>query len=107
MSEEHAEHHILPVSLYVTIFGALMVLTLLTVGVAFLNVGWMNNVVMVGIAMFKAFLVVTIFMHLKYGAKILWIVAGGSVIWLIILLSLTLSDVLSRDWQIMQPASWL
>jgi len=101
------EHHVCPVGLYLAIFGALMVFTLLTVGAAYLNMGVMNNLVMLGIAIVKAALVISIFMHLKYNPKILWVVAIGAFVWLGIMLALTLSDVMSRGWIPNQPASWL
>lgn len=108
MNDEHAEeHHILSVATYLSVFGALMVLTFVTWAVAFVNLSWMNNFVMLGIAVFKGFLVISLFMHLKYNAKILWVVAAGSFVWLTIMLSLTLSDVLSRNWETMRPESWL
>ena len=62
---EHVEHH-LPKSMYFVIFGALMVLTALTVGLAFVNLGQMNIVVALAVAIVKASLVVMFFMHLKY-----------------------------------------
>ena len=109
MSDTHEESgpHILPVSAYLKVFGALMALTLLTYYVATINLGALNNIVMLGIAIFKALLVVMIFMHLRWSPKILWIVAGGSFIWLLILLSLTLSDLLTRGWFTAYPETWL
>jgi len=105
MSE--TEHHICSVRLYVTIFSALMVFTVLTVLAASVNMGVMNNVVMLGIAVVKAALVISVFMHLKYNPKILWVVAIGAFVWLGVMIALTLSDFLSRGWMPNQPASWL
>ena len=109
MSESHAHDgpHILPVSDYLKVFGALMVLTVLTVFVATINLGALNNIAMLGIAIVKALLVVTIFMHLRWSPKIVWIVAGGSVIWLLILFTMTLSDLMTRGWFEQYPAGWL
>jgi len=97
---EH-ETHVLPVKNYIAVFFALMVL------VALFNFGFLNIVVMLGIAITKASLVVAIFMHLKYNAKILWVVAIGAFICLFIMLSLTLSDLMSRDWLPNLPETWL
>ena len=109
MTDAHAhdEPHVLPVSVYLKVFGALMVLTFLTYFAATIDLGALNNVVMIGIALLKAFLVVAIFMHLRWSPRILWVVAGGSVVWLLIMLALTLCDVLSRGWFEQYPASWL
>lgn len=46
--------------------------------------------------MFKATLVVLFFMHVKYSARLTWVVVVASVVWLGILLALTLADYASR-----------
>ncbi len=94
------DHPVVPVKTYLTIFGALMVLTALTVWVAFIDFGHglLNDTVAMSIAVLKALLVLVIFMHLKYSAKILWLIAGSSVIWMIIMIGLTLTDYRSREW---------
>ena len=62
--------HISPKSTYLTIFGALMVCTVLTVIAAFINLGNLNVPVALTIAVFKATLVVLFFMHVKYGSRL-------------------------------------
>jgi cytochrome c oxidase subunit 4 len=61
--------HISSVKFYIGILAALMVFTLLTVGVASIELGKLNLVVAVVIASMKATLVVLFFMHLKYDNK--------------------------------------
>jgi len=88
--------HVLPLKIYLLIFAALLTLTALTVQVAYVDMGFMNTVVALGIACFKATLVVLYFMHLRYAAslpKLFW-VAG--LLWLAILLGITMSDYLTR-----------
>lgn len=94
------EHPVVPVKTYVTVFLALMALTGLTVYVAFMDFGHglLNDLVAMTIAVTKALLVLVIFMHLKYSARLLWLVAGSSVIWLFIMFGLTLTDYKSRTW---------
>ena len=97
--------HVLPLKVYLLIFGALLALTALTVQVAYVDLGFMNTIVALGIASFKATLVVLYFMHLRYATslpKLFW-VAG--LLWFVILLGITMSDYLSREW-IKQPAGW-
>lgn len=95
----HVEHdHVLPISLYLTIFGGLMVLTVVTVAVAWVDLGSLNIVVALAVAVIKATLVVLFFMHLKYSSKLTWVVLGAGFFWLGILLSITLSDYLTRGW---------
>ena len=90
--------HVSPVSMYVTIFSALMILTGVTVAAAFLNLGPFNFAVAMLIAGFKASLVVWYFMHVKYSPRLTWVVVVGSIFWLAILLAFTLSDYLTRGW---------
>jgi cytochrome c oxidase subunit 4 len=90
--------HISPKSTYFTIFGALMVCTVLTVLAAFVNLGDLNFPVALTIAVFKATLVVLFFMHVKYGSKLTKLIVGTAFFFLGIMLTLTLSDYLSRGW---------
>ncbi|MGE0682662.1 MAG: cytochrome C oxidase subunit IV family protein [Candidatus Binatia bacterium] len=89
----HATHAHPTVGLYVTIFGALMVLTAVTVGVAFLNLGPLNNVVALGIAGIKTSLVVLFFMHVHYASRTTKIFAAAGFFWLSILIIFTVSDM--------------
>ena len=91
--------HILPKRVYYTIFAILMFCTYLTVQVAFLDLGAMNIVAALVIAVFKAVLVVLFFMHVKYSSKLTWAVVIGGVFWLGILLVLTMGDYLTRAWR--------
>lgn len=95
---EHAHDHVVPVSLYFRIFGALMVLTALTVGIAMFDLGALNTPVALLIAVSKATLVLLFFMHLKYSPRLLTIVACAGFVWLAVMLILTMSDISTRDW---------
>src|SRR5256885_15936889 len=90
--------HISPTSTYVTIFGALMVCTALTVFAAMNDLGNLNFPVALAIAVFKATLVVLFFMHVKYGSRLTKLIVGTAFFFLGIMLTLTLSDYLSRGW---------
>lgn len=81
---------------YFLVFGALMVLTVLTVIVANLNLGWANDVVALTIAVIKALLVLWFFMHLRYSTRLMVITALAGFFWLAILIALTLNDYLTR-----------
>jgi cytochrome c oxidase subunit 4 len=95
---EHAEHHIIPTRVYYVIFLILMVCTALTVWVAYLDLGPLNTIAALAIAVFKAVLVVLFFMHVKYSSKLTWAVIAGGVFWLLILLTI-MGDYLTRAWQ--------
>jgi cytochrome c oxidase subunit 4 len=91
--------HILPIRLYVTIWATLLGLTLLTAGVAFVDLGPFNTVVALVIASLKALLVVLFFMHVKYTSeKMTKVVFVAAIFWLLILLSLSLADYATRLW---------
>ncbi|HTD21586.1 MAG TPA: cytochrome C oxidase subunit IV family protein [Terriglobales bacterium] len=107
---EHSEH-IVSVWLYLAIFATLLVFTGVTAVVAFIdlsaNIGGhvvnFNPLVALAIAIFKATLVILFFMHVKYSSRLTKIVVGAGVFWLLILLSLTMTDYLSRSLQTAPP----
>jgi cytochrome c oxidase subunit 4 len=101
--EEHEHEHVVPKSLYVTIFAALMVLTAATVGLAFVDLGFLNIAVALAVAVVKAALVVLFFMHVKYSSRLVQLVVVASVVWLAILFGITLSDYITRGWMIAPP----
>jgi len=91
--------HILPARTYYTIYVLLLACTYLTWQVAFFDLGAMNTVAALTIAVFKAVIVVLFFMHVKYSTRLTGIVVIGSVFWLGILLALLSSDYLTRAWR--------
>jgi cytochrome c oxidase subunit 4 len=96
-----ADHtaHITPPRTYYIIYAMLMFCTYLTWQVAYFDLGPFNTVAALGIAVFKALLVVLVFMHVRYSPKLTWAVAIGSIFWLGILLVLTMADYLTRVWR--------
>jgi cytochrome c oxidase subunit 4 len=84
---------------YYVIFGLLMLCTYLTWQVAYFDLGAFNTVAALGIAIFKATLVILFFMHVKESTRLTWAVVLGSVFWLGILIVLTMSDYLTRAWR--------
>jgi cytochrome c oxidase subunit 4 len=91
--------YIVPRRIYYTIYVILLVCTYLTWQVAVFDLGPMNIIAALTIAVFKAALVVLYFMHVKYGTRLTWVVILGSVLWLGILLALTFADYLTRGWR--------
>jgi cytochrome c oxidase subunit IV len=90
--------HISPKPMYYAIFGSLMVLTALTVAIAFVDLGALNFPVALSIAILKATLVILFFMHVKYSSSLTKLICGGAFFFLLILFSLTMTDYLSRGW---------
>jgi cytochrome c oxidase subunit 4 len=100
---EEYEEHVVPYTVYLAVFGALMVLTVLTVGVAFFDLGNLNVTVALTVAVMKASLVVLFFMHAKYQSQIIKLVVLASIVWLGFLFLITLSDYLTRGWLVPPP----
>src|SRR5215470_15283247 len=102
---EHSEH-IVSARLYWLIWGILIVCTVLTAVVATVDLGKFNTVVALGIATFKASLVVLIFMHVKYTSeKMTKAILLAAVFWLLLLLVLSLTDYSSRPQGLLIPSS--
>ncbi len=83
---------------YLAIFFALMVLTAITVWVSFIDLGYFNTFVALGVACIKAFLVIAFFMHVNHSEKLIWLFIGIGVYWLGIMLLFTFADYATRSW---------
>lgn len=90
------EHHIIPLKTYWSIFGALIVLTVVTVLAAKVDFGALNTIIAFGIASVKASLVLGYFMHLKYDNMMNRVIIGSSVLFLLILWFFCILDILTR-----------
>lgn len=73
-----------------------MLLLAATWRIGYVNLGHFNVVVALAIAIIKALLVALFFMHIKGSSRLLHLAAMVGLIWLIIMLSLTLGDYLTR-----------
>lgn len=93
---EHASEHVVGIGMYLAIFGALMVLTAITTAVAYVDLGALNNVVMLGIAVLKATLVVLFFMHVRFNSRLTQMFALAGFVWILLLFAFTLSDYATR-----------
>jgi len=90
--------HVVPIKTYFLIFVLLLVLTAVTIRVAFMDMGRGNTILALTIAMLKALLVVLYFMHVRYSPHLTRLVVVGGLFWLLILIGITMSDYLSRGW---------
>ena len=101
MSDEHAPHiHVTPMWIYIAVFLALAVGTLLTWWVSTIDLGWMNTPIALLIATIKAVLVILFFMHVIHSTRLTWVVVIASFLWLGVLFVLTFADYLTRVWKI-------
>ncbi len=95
--------HVSPLSTYFGIFGALMVLSAITVGAAFVNLGVLNPVVALTIAIVKATLVILFFMHVKYSSRLTKITVVMSFFFVAILFAETFMDYATRGMPLLPP----
>jgi cytochrome c oxidase subunit 4 len=91
-------HPIDSVKTYTVVFLALIVLTFVTTGVAYIDLGPFSVVVALGIACVKMLLVALVFMHVRHSTRLTKLVVTGGLLWLAILIAFTLSDILTRGW---------
>ncbi|MGP8243630.1 MAG: cytochrome C oxidase subunit IV family protein [Bryobacteraceae bacterium] len=90
--------HIDSVRTYAVIWITLLALTALTTAVAFVDLGPFSVVVALSIAVVKMMLVALFFMHLRHSGKLTQLAMAGTILWLGIMVSFTLADVLTRGW---------
>jgi cytochrome c oxidase subunit IV len=86
------------VKTYALIFVTLLILTGTTFVVSGVDLGGLNAVVALVIAGAKALLVALFFMHLRYSHSLMLVVVAAGLLWLVIMITLTLGDFLTRGW---------
>jgi cytochrome c oxidase subunit IV len=91
-------HTVVSVRLYVTVFLALMLGTLVTVIAGYQDFGVLNTPIALGIAVTKATLVVLFFMGVRHNTPLTKAVVITGFCWLFILFGLGMSDYLTRPW---------
>ena len=93
-----SQNHIVSPLIYLIVGGILLVMTGVTVWASYLELGVFNPIVALAIACFKATIVVLFFMHVKYSSKLTKLSIGAGLFMFLTLISLTLTDYLSRAW---------
>jgi cytochrome c oxidase subunit 4 len=83
-------------STYIFVLLALLVLTVVTYLVSRVDLGKLNVVIALAIAATKVSLVALYFMHARYSSRLTRVVIGAGLAWLAILLTLTLTDYVTR-----------
>jgi cytochrome c oxidase subunit 4 len=85
--------HVTPMNVYLKTFGALVFLTLLTVGVSRVNLGHSTNLVIaLLIATIKAATVAAMFMHLYTDHKFHTAIFASSLVFLLVFVTFTMFD---------------
>jgi cytochrome c oxidase subunit 4 len=102
-AEGHGEVHV-TLPFYYRTFAWLMGLLIITLVAAWLNLGLLNLPIAMAIAIWKAGLIFTNFMHLKFSTALARVFALCAFFFLLIMFVLTLSDYFSRGW--LGPRVW-
>ena len=97
--------HVSAVRTYLVVFGILLVLTAVTVVTALNDLGVLNTIVALTIAVTKAVLVVLYFMHVRGSPRLTKLVVVSGLFWLLLLFGLTMGDYLTRAW-LTRPSGW-
>jgi cytochrome c oxidase subunit 4 len=97
--------HIVQPRTYLTVWGALLVLLVATVALAYVPLGSMHVVAAVTIAFAKAILIVLFFMHVRYKSRLTVVFVCAGLFWLAIMFTLALGDYMTRSW-LPTPTAW-
>ena len=100
----HDEHHVhvMPMSIYMGVYGALLILTVLTVAVSRYDITQLGIPASLGIpiamaiAVVKGSLVVAYFMHLRYDIAFIQLIFFASVFFMLVFFAWTMVDLSSR-----------
>jgi cytochrome c oxidase subunit 4 len=84
--------HLVPIRTLVLTGLALLVLTVITVAVRYIDVGEFNIWIALGVAVVKAALVVLIFMHLLWDRSFNSLMLVGSILFVVLLIAIAMTD---------------
>ena len=93
---EHEEEHELSYTFLAYILGSLIVLTGVTVGVSYIDWGFLNVPIALFVASSKSTLVLLFFMHIKYEGFVIKVSFISTMLVLAIMISFTFWDVAFR-----------
>ena len=88
--------HVDSLKTYVLVFAGLIILTVVTTAVAFVDLGRFSIAAALGIATCKMLLVAMWFMHVRHSSRLTKLVLLGALLWLAIMLVFTMADVMTR-----------
>ena len=94
--DAHDGHHVSPIWLYNTIFGGLLVLTVITVWIAQFDFGSANTVIAMLVATVKASLVALFFMHLLHDERLNLLTFGFGLLFVCLFFLFPLVDIGTR-----------
>jgi cytochrome c oxidase subunit IV len=96
--DPEAIHHIVTPKTYIAVWITLLVATGLTTGAAFIDLHELNPILALAIACFKAVIVILFFMHVYFSSRLMKLTVAAGFFTFIVLITMTLSDYMSRSW---------
>ncbi|MHB0957092.1 MAG: cytochrome C oxidase subunit IV family protein [Pirellulaceae bacterium] len=94
VSAHESSAHVVSFRVLLTVFVALLLLTVLTVAARYVNLGGLNIWIALGIATIKGALVVLYFMHLRYDSPFNSIVFVTALVFMFLFLGITILDTI-------------
>lgn len=94
--DNQQDNHILSYGQLGAVLGVLLILTVVTVGVSYVDLGFFNVPVALAIACTKVTFVLLFFMHLKYEGPIINLSFASTITFLVIMIGFTFWDVAFR-----------
>jgi cytochrome c oxidase subunit IV len=94
MTEHSIVGHVVPIRTLLGVLAALLVLTIATVAITLVDMGYLNVVFALGIAFVKGTLVLLYFMHLRWDRPFHAIVIVSAVAFVTLFIGFTLVDAL-------------
>jgi cytochrome c oxidase subunit IV len=88
----HGLAHVMPLRILVAVWGALIILTVITLAVTKVDLGGANLWIAMGIATVKAGLVALYFMHLRYDRPFNGVILISALLFLTLFVGLALTD---------------
>ncbi len=92
----HSGHHVVPLRVLASVFGTLVLLTVVTVVASRLDFGSFNVPLAIAIASTKSILVIAVFMALRYDNRVNSLVIFVGTLFVVVFLALTLADTALR-----------
>ncbi len=100
---DEAHEHVMPVKVLLGVWGGLMVLTAATVAVARVDLGQINVIVALAVAVAKATLVALYFMHLKYDHRANRVVLVSALFFAVLFISFVVFDTMQYQPSLIGP----
>ena len=89
---------VVPKKTYLLAYLVLLALTLLTTLLAYINMGPFSIAIAILIAAVQASVIASFFMQALYESALVRVVTAGGIVWLLIMLTLVLTDYITRGW---------